>query len=361
MSQIIKNIIKIAVVILGIIFVILLLCIYVHKSDTIGKEIKNKGDVTFSVLLYGSKKIFPGRLDLYTVLYNKGTNVLKVLSVNTDVVVFKKKEKAISFKAKFNENAKKDLNFAIQKFYLDLHETLESTLETSSYINMSFEMLNAIAGNNKELQSLIAKDSFENKDLESLNRYETIEYFLNLMPYKILNIYKNHHFLDTNISRISFVTSVLRFKTLKPILMFCELPVKYTKTRVEPDKQNIKEFLDTIYCVNVSSQTKTNDILVDIKNASKKPRIAEKLTWVLRDNKFDVLDWSNFSTPYEKTLIKDYKGKFYQALKIAKILETNKVIVSYDNKAYVDIDVFLGRDCIIYDNLDKRGEHAGKN
>ncbi|GHT54050.1 hypothetical protein AGMMS50233_01290 [Endomicrobiia bacterium] len=361
MSRIIKNIIKITVVILGI-FIILFLCIYhVHENDAIGKEIKNKGGVTFSVLLYGSEKLFPGRLDVYTVLYDKGTNVLKVLSVNTDVVVFKKKEKTISLKAQFNKNAKKDLSSAIQKFYLDLHEVLENTRETSFYINMSFEMLNAITGNNKELQSLIAKDSFENKDLESLNRYETIECVLNLMPYKILNIYKNHHFLDTNISRISFITSVLRFKTLKSMLMFCELPVKYTKTRVEPDKQNIKEFLDTMYYVNVSSQTKTSDILVDIKNASKKPRIAEKLTWVLRDNKFDVLDWSNFSTPYEKTLIKDYKGKFYQALKIAKILETNKVIVSYNNRAYVDVDVFLGRDCIICDNLDKRGEHAGKN
>jgi hypothetical protein len=349
-------------VILGIFTILFLfLYIYIHKNDTVAGKIKDKGNVSFSILLYGTEKLFPERLDIYTVLYDKGTNVLKVLSVNTDAVVFEKREKVRSFKTRFNESAKKDLSFAVQQFYLDLYETFGNMYETDFYINTSFEIFNIIAGNNKELEFLIAKDNFENKDLESLNRYETIECILNLMPYKILNIYKNHRFLDTNISRISFITSVLKFKILKPVIMFCELPVKYTKTRVEPDKQSIEEFLNKIYCVNISSQTRTNDILIDIKNASKKPRMAEKATWLLRDNKFDVLDWSNFSTSYDKTLIKDYKGNFYQALKIAEVLKTGKVIVSYNSKIYTDIDVFVGKDCTIYDRLDKRGAYNGKN
>jgi hypothetical protein len=338
----------------------LFLCIYTRKNDITAPKIKDDNNVTFSILLYGSEKLFPNRLDAYTVLYNKQTNVLKILSINTNTIVFKNKEKTRSLKTRFNQTAKKDLRIAIEQFHLDLRETLESAYEASFYINTSFEMLNAIA-NNKEFGFLIAKNNFENKDLESLNHYEMIEYILNLMPYKILNLYKNHRFLDTNISAMSLIASVLRIKILKPTLMFCELPVKYTNTRVEPDGQNIKEFLSKIYHVNLNSQAKTKDTLIEIKNASKKPQVAQKSAWLLRDNKFDVLDWSNFPTSYEKTLIKDYKGNFYQALRITQILKTGKTIVSYNNKMYKDIDVFLGRDCIVCDGLDKKMAHHGKN
>ncbi|MDR1721009.1 MAG: LytR C-terminal domain-containing protein [Endomicrobium sp.] len=67
-------------------------------------------------------------------------------------------------------------------------------------------------------------------------------------------------------------------------------------------------------------------MLIDVKNASQKPRITEKTAWLLRKNNFDVLDWSNFSGNYDKTLIKDYKGNFAQALKIAEILGAGKII-----------------------------------
>jgi hypothetical protein len=356
MFRVIKNIIKIAIVILGIlgIAIILFLYIYVYKNDANTDKIKDNGNVTFSILLYGSEKLFPNRLDAYTVLYDKQTNILKILSINTDTVIFKNKEKTRSLKIRFNQTAKKDLRLAIEQFHLDLRETLESTYKASFYINTSFEMLNAIASN-KEFGLLIAKNNFENKDLESLNRYETIEGILDLMPYKILNLYKNHRFLDTNISLKSLIVSVLRIKSLKPTLMFCDLPVKYTNARVEPDRQNIREFLSKIYHINLNSQAKTKAMLIEIKNASKKPQVAQKSAWLLRDNKFDVLDWNNFSVPYEKTLIKDYKGNFYQALRITQVLKTGKVIVSYNNKIHKDIDVFLGRDCIVCDSLDKKG------
>jgi hypothetical protein len=49
-------------------------------------------------------------------LYNKKTNILKILSVNTDAVVCEKIEKSRSLRTLFNENSKKDINTAIKKF-----------------------------------------------------------------------------------------------------------------------------------------------------------------------------------------------------------------------------------------------------
>lgn len=60
------------------------------------KKLKDKGYISFSVLLCDTEKVFHGRFDAYIILYNKKTNILKVLSVNTDAVVFEKIEKSRS-------------------------------------------------------------------------------------------------------------------------------------------------------------------------------------------------------------------------------------------------------------------------
>ncbi|MCA6085325.1 MAG: hypothetical protein LE179_03705 [Endomicrobium sp.] len=84
--------------------------------------------------------------------------------------------------------------------------------------------------------------------------------------------------------------------------------MKYTKTGTEFDRQNIEKLLNKIYYADATLQTNTKDILINIKNALRKPRMAEKAAELLRRNNFDVLDWNNFLVAYNKTLIKDYKG-----------------------------------------------------
>jgi hypothetical protein len=359
MFQTIKKIIKISVLILLVLIIAAVsVYIYIDKNDAVAKKLKEKDYISFSVLLYGTEKIFPGRLDVYTVLDDKRTNIFKVLFVNTDAVILKKREKSRSLKTIFNENSKKDINAAIKKIYLNLHEIIGVAAVTDFYINASFEMLDIASGRNKKFKFILLKDNFENRDLESLNRLETAEYFMQLTSPIIVKIYKNYGFFDTNLSKLSFVLSALRLKSLKPVLMFCEIPVKYTKTRIEYDKQSIEEFLNKIY---YASPVPKKDVLIDIKNASGKPRMAEKAAWLLRKNKFDVLEWSNLCEAYDKTLIKDYKGNFMQALRIAEILKIGKVIVSYNNRIYSDIGIFIGKDCAIHDNLDKKKSKIDKD
>jgi hypothetical protein len=359
----IKNIIKMAVFI-SVIFVVTAFVsyIYIYRNSDVSKKIENNGSVSFSVLLYGTENMLPDKLNAYMVLYDKKTNTLRVLNINTDTVVFKKREKARSLKTRFQENSKKDLHNAVKNFYLDLHEVMNNTVESDFDIHTSFEKLNTIFGHNNKLNLMLLKDNFANKDLESLNHLETAEHILHLLPCTMPSlIIKNYDLLETNISKISFIVSVLRFKISKPVLMFCELPVKYTNTRVEPDKQNIEEFFNKIYYVNVGQQSNSKDILIDIKNASTRPRMAEKAAWLLRENKFDVLDWATYPLVYNVTLIKDYKGNFEQSLRIAEVLKAGKVIVSCNKKLYSDITLFVGKDCVLYDNLDKKGERNVKN
>ncbi|MDR3274425.1 MAG: hypothetical protein LBS81_00210 [Endomicrobium sp.] len=126
------------------------------------------------------------------------------------------------------------------------------------------------------LKFILSEKGFKNEDLEFLNHLETVEYLMHLMPYAVIKICKNYNFLDTNISRASFISSVLKLKFSKPTLLFCVMPVKYARGRVKPDKQNIKDFLNKIYYSSPSGHIDSKNIRIDIKNASKKPRIAEK-------------------------------------------------------------------------------------
>jgi hypothetical protein len=63
----------------------------------------------------------------------------------------------------------------------------------------------------KEFKAILSKDNFKNRDLESLNRLATIEYFLNLTPYIIMKICRNYNFININIPKLSFC--ILYFKT----------------------------------------------------------------------------------------------------------------------------------------------------
>jgi hypothetical protein len=52
-------------------------------------------------------------------------NVLKVLYINRDVVVFRKNNPPKSLKNLFNENSKPSMSIALKRFYVDLYMVLK--------------------------------------------------------------------------------------------------------------------------------------------------------------------------------------------------------------------------------------------
>ncbi|MDR3330825.1 MAG: hypothetical protein LBS47_01085 [Endomicrobium sp.] len=108
MFQILKKVVKYPIFIVNILVIIVLfLCVCIYKNADVSRKIKINNAISFSVLLYGTEKMFPGRLDLYTALYDKKNNILKVLFINTDTVVFRNCKKVKSIKMLFNEYLKK--------------------------------------------------------------------------------------------------------------------------------------------------------------------------------------------------------------------------------------------------------------
>ncbi|MCL2485457.1 MAG: LytR C-terminal domain-containing protein [Endomicrobia bacterium] len=363
MSPKIKKILKYVFVVCAICVICAGSAVYVYsassksKKDPITETLLNNKAVKFSMLLYGNEKILPGELDVFLVTYEKDGNLLKILSANTDIVVFRKTTKALSFKQSFNETSKKDLARAIKNLYADLFEMTGNTFTPDFYINMSYDDFLAFCGENEDLKKLVPKRNFVSRDAKLLNEIEIAEIFLNLIaknpkPF-IAEKNKKYELINTDLSKTAYKNLLLYNKKHKPRILFCDLPAKYTKRRAEPDKQNISDFLKNVYNRETNTEFSDKVIITEVRNASGKPRMAEKAAWVLRDSKFDVREWGNSSLRYDKTLIKDYKGNFAEALKAKEALRCGKILISYNGQNYYNMSVFIGKDCEIYDKLDK--------
>jgi hypothetical protein len=298
------------------------------------------------------------------VFYERESKLLKIISINPEAVVFKKDVRARSLKYSFYKTAEEDLNLALTNFQQDVFEMTNNYFTPDFYITASFESLIKLAGKNKILKDLISNKSFANRDLQCLNQLEFAQEVLHILKTRmfsnISSLRKNYDLLGTDITKLAFINMIMYFKINEPEIMFFDLPVKRTKTRVEPDKKNISDTF-FIYYIPADAETTTLDGFINVENASGKPRMAEKATWELRENKFDVLVWGNYNTSYEKTIIKDYKGNYGASKKIARVLGSGKVINSFDYENSLAVSVYIGKDCEIYDKLDKKEAVNGAN
>jgi hypothetical protein len=303
--------------------------------------------VSCSVTLW--KNNFPSKLYSYIILYDSKNNLLKLFCINTNIKSFITKSN-ISIKEEFIKNiANHNINFAINSFYKNFYRIIGKKHIIDFYLNININTLDKIISKFKDVQY----NCYNNNDLQLIHQINIIKRLLRLTPNMVINACKYYSSIDTNISKCSFIISILRLKLLKPQYIFYEMPIKFYKQQLQLDNTNIQECLNKIYfCTRKLSKYSTRNIIIDIKNASNEARMAEKATWLLRGKNFDVINWSNNVINFEKTFIKDYKGNFLQALQLAKIFNTNTIITSYNKDNYADICILLGKDYKIYDILD---------
>jgi hypothetical protein len=328
------------------------------SKDEISKKIFSKTPIKAAVLLYGTEKLNPGKLEAFLIYYERESGLLKIVSVNSDMVFFDERKIARNFNKTFFDTAKKDAKAAVKNFYSNLFHTLDGVFEPDFYIESDYETFLKTFENNPEIKSLIQITEFKNRDLQCLNQLETAENVVKVLNNgvfsNLLKLRKRYPSQNAPFTKIAAFNLLLHFRFNNAGIMFCDLPVKYGKKRIEPDRENIEKFFSLVYYALADGGLKESPGRIEIKNASGKLRMAEKAAWLLRDAKFDVLEWGNFPLPYEKTIIKDYKGNFGAALKTAEILKCGKIIASYNPQNFFAESVFIGKDCQIYDKLDKK-------
>ena len=203
-----KKIILIAnFVLIAALMAVVFLFVYFSLSEPLTNKLTSGKPVKFMITFYGTENLHPDILEVFFVYYERDSNLLKVLSVNTDIVVFKKNARARSLKYSFFNSATKDLPTALTTFYQSIFEMTDNSFTPDYYITVSFESLLQMAGQNSELKNLITNRNFENRDLECLNQLEfaqaVMKVFKTGMFSSIKNIRKNwiiHYYKQSDFS-----------------------------------------------------------------------------------------------------------------------------------------------------------------
>jgi LCP family protein required for cell wall assembly len=129
-------------------------------------------------------------------------------------------------------------------------------------------------------------------------------------------------------------------------LRLAQLPGASAGNYWKIDQENTQGLLEKIFPENGDGIVSQGpQIKVEVWNASGRPRVAEKVAWLLRKQGFDVMDYGNFATRQKKTLIKDLTGNLRAAQKISECLDCGEVVTRYDAKRLIDVSVILGEDC----------------
>lgn len=292
---------------------------------------------------------------LYMFSLDKKINTLKIISVDPEMVVLKKEEKALAISEFFKRDLNSGYQQACQKCLENIFDMTNYQFTPDNFLNIHLKDLSNIFYLKKTTKQISQNIKNEHRDIQCLNEAVLFENIIkDLRKNVLINTIKfSKNKAYTNISKKSYFYLLAYLKFWKPKIIICNLPVKYTLTRVVPDKESIQSFFENVIKTKEETNEK-NEFIIEVQNASNKERMAEKTSKILRQKNLDVIDWKNSKNKFSITIIKDYKGKIKQTQKIVDAMGTGKIIVSYNGKSYYDATVFVGNDFETYDNFDKK-------
>jgi hypothetical protein len=161
--------------------------------------------------------------------------------------------------------------------------------------------------------------------------------------------------IKTNLTIWDIMAGLMELKDLHSSnIRLAQLPGAPSGAYWEIDAENCAGLFDKIFPSTGTVVADGPRTRVEVWNASGKNRLADRVTWLLRKQGYDVVKWGTLSTLQKKTLIKDLTGNLRSAQKIAGVIACGEVITRYDGKKLVDISVILGEDCNVPDDEARR-------
>ncbi|MFH1378868.1 MAG: LCP family protein [bacterium] len=161
--------------------------------------------------------------------------------------------------------------------------------------------------------------------------------------------------LQTNLSLWDLLCLGLDFRFLrKANIRLLELPGRPHRWYWIPDKERLAGVVNLMTSpytpVDYRSLEQYKDIdngkkiIVEVFNASSHKQLAYRVTKFLRQAGFDVVNWENYETPQQRTLVVDRTGDVRAAQTVAAQLNNAEVISRIDRSRMVDVTVILGEE-----------------
>lgn len=289
----------------------------------------------------------------------------------------------------FSYKQKKDDHFACKQVSLAVEELFQGRVSIPYYIQINYagfkNFIDLIGGVDIEIEEPMHYDDNAqnlhihfNPGLRHLDGGEALEYVrFRGKSGDLGRVYRQQRFLKALLARFRNPLLIVRIPQIANIifrevktnltvwdLIVCGIELKDLETKDirlaqlpgnpkrdlwEVDYENCAGLFDKILASTSTAAGVVHGpkIRIEVWNASGKTKLAEKVTWLLRKQGFDVISYGTFSTRQKKTLIKDLTGDLRSAQRISDIISCGEVVTRYDDKRYVDISVTLGEDCSI--------------
>jgi hypothetical protein len=300
--------------------------LYAYHSDSLSGKLLQGEILNFKVLLYNDTDA-----DVLYISYDTKSNILKVLSFYPKIVILERTVRSKPLNAAFFE-PKSALKARAQAIFS----------KTDALINNTFHADYTFIINH-------SASTEEYRDMQCLSQARKIENIINTVQNNFLeflhHIFKNYETLNGDMPKFSLFNLILHVKNaqIKDII-FIDYPWQRKRNRIEPLTDN-PSAVNKIMSADFNFTTPSGDVTVlDVKNASGRNRLAENITWLLRENNFDVYDWSGVNARYAYTVIKNFKANYADCVRIKNVLGAGFIINFPDSAASRDAEVLAGLD-----------------
>lgn len=346
--------------------ILILLSIYLNTISNISQDIKNHKNINVLFVIKGLDNLNQNTLRLVLFQYCYKTKTSKVLCIDDRITILQKKKKSKTLNEMFfGQNEDKQIDFIKNEIEL----LLDNKLNIDYYIVSNTKTLQLFIRlfDEKKIIKQLGDNYFtnwiDNKDYITSIVYmiKTIKYIIaNTNRYVLIDCLKfldAGNYLITNFKLSDGFSLYFKIKNVDMnSIQFADMPTINKRNRIELDPAGlikIIEFLNEDNDISRFTQNQNDKVKIEVINASLKTRLAIKAVDKLRKNNFDIFEWGTSYKIHEYTIIFDLINSYEQSVKVKNILNSGEIIFRPVEKSFVDISVLLGKDCTIYDKLDK--------
>ncbi len=353
-------------ILLFIFLVLIVVSQSLNDFSSLSKDIKNSDKVNLLLTLNNSGGIGnKNYLRLILFQYCRKNKNLKILFIDDNITILQKKLKSKTINEMFFERKEEERVDFIKK---EMESLLGNKINIGYYVFSDTKALQSFIKifNEPNIEKQLGKEYF--KEFTENNDYLTsLVYIIKVIKHIVgssnryvlvdfLRFLDSGNYLVTNLKLADalFIYSSARNFDAGSV-RFADIPTVNKRNRIEADPAGLEKIINFISQDDnpVSDQPAEEKTKIEVINASLKTRLAIKAVDKLRENGFDIFEWGTSYRIHEYSVIYDLINNYKQAFAVKNILNAGEIIFRPAEKSFVDISVLLGKDCTIYDKLDK--------
>lgn len=345
---------------------VILSSVYLNNFSSVFQNIKKKKNVNVLFIAEGTENLCDGSLSAVLFQYDCKNKNLKILFVDDAITVLRKKKKSKTLNEMFyerQENSRCDFIKREIESLFDDRIKIDYCVFTNTEDLYSFVKL----FDDKKMADLFGNDYFtmavtgENYNASVIYKIKIIKYVLkNLNRKTAVNIARfaingpGSLKTDFKLQDIPFLYARITDIDVFAV-RFADIATVFRRNRIEINRDELPKTVGFFaQDADVSfSEKGENPVKVEVLNGSEKKRMAMKAVDLLRKKGFDIYDWGTSYQTYKFTAVFDLTGNFKASSDVTGILGCGEIVFKPETKPFADITVFLGKDCTIYDKLDK--------